>query len=448
MLSKQDNELLCRVGPGTPMGELMREYWIPACASNELKPDGPPMRLLLLNEKLLAFRDTNGRVGIVDHQCAHRCASLFFGRNEGNGIRCVYHGWKFDVNGNCLDMPNVPPGHSFADRVKIKAYKTFEHNGLVWVYMGKREKAPILPSLEPMFLPTDEVEVGFVQRDCNWLQGLEGEIDTSHYAFLHLGSVKEDDVAPDSMHKFALRNRAPEYYTAETEWGTMYAAHRPAEAGELFMRYAHFLFPFFTMVPDGSFDDHIVFNAWVPMDDEHTMATYVVWKKRTLALRELKDGRPIPGLEQYNTVPYLPNSADWYGRFRPELNASNDYKINREAQRTSSYSGLPSLGIQDQAIIESMGPIVDRSKEHLALSDRMISVTRRRLLSAVKAYGSTGELPPGVDNPTSYHGARSGSFVARDGEGWMEMYSSQLINAKRAFSEVDLDPNHLSHAAQ
>lgn len=431
MISERDNELLTRVGPGTPMGTLMREYWVPACASAELAPDGPPMRLMLLGEKLVAFRDSAGRVGILEHSCPHRCASLFFGRNEENGLRCVYHGWKFDVHGNCLEMPNVPANRDFSDRIKAKAYRTFEHNGLVWTYMGNRAVPPQPPALEIMSLPADEIIVSLTQRQCNWLQGLEGEIDTSHFSFLHLGSVKEEDVDPTNIHRFNVTNRAPEYYTAETDWGTMYTAHRPATPGHLYYRFAHFLFPFWVLIPDGTFEDNIIAGAWVPMDDTHTMTTYMIWNKRTHPLRKTKTGAPIPGFEMLE-VPFLPNTDDWFGRFVPEHNKWNDYRIDRRAQKSGSYTGLTSVGIQDQAIVESMGEIVDRTKEHLAPSDRMISLTRRRMLRALHAMQHEGTVPPGVDSPQTYRGARGGAFVAPEGIGWMDVYARKLEESVRA----------------
>ena len=201
MLSMEHNDILTRVGPGTPTGELMREYWIPACLPEELKPDAPPTRLKLLGEKLIAFRDSEGRIGILDHRCPHRCASMFFGRNEESGLRCAYHGWKFDVEGNCLDQPNLPEDQRFTDRVKAKAYKVAEKGGLVWVYMGKRQVPPPLPALEVLSLPADERIVMCHMRDCNWLQSLEGDIDTSHFGFLHAGAVQPDDVDPNTMHR-------------------------------------------------------------------------------------------------------------------------------------------------------------------------------------------------------------------------------------------------------
>ncbi|HET6928523.1 MAG TPA: Rieske 2Fe-2S domain-containing protein, partial [Hyphomicrobiaceae bacterium] len=177
MAKASDGIELTRVGPGTVMGDLMRCYWIPALMSSELERDGAPVRLMLLGEKLIAFRDSDGRVGVMDHRCPHRCASLFLGRNEASGLRCIYHGWKFDVAGNCVDMPSIPPP-GFMQKVKAKAYKVIERAGLVWVYMGACAEPPQLPGFEIFDLPEDEINVSFIQRDCNYLQALEGEIDT------------------------------------------------------------------------------------------------------------------------------------------------------------------------------------------------------------------------------------------------------------------------------
>ena len=196
MTTASEGAELTQVGPGTPMGQLMRQYWLPALLSSELERDGPPTRLMLLGEKLLAFRDSEGRVGVIDHRCPHRCASLFLGRNEKGGLRCIYHGWKFDVFGNCIDMPNVPEDQDFKHKVKARTYRAVERAGLVWVYMGEGEKegAPGLPGFEILDMPADEINVTMMQRDCNWLQALEGEIDTAHFGFLHGGHVDPKDV--------------------------------------------------------------------------------------------------------------------------------------------------------------------------------------------------------------------------------------------------------------
>lgn len=439
-MQPDDNEILTRVSRGTPMGNLMREFWMPACLPDELVKDAPPTRLMLLGEKLIAFRDSAGRVGIMDHRCPHRCASLFFGRNEEHGIRCAYHGWKFDVDGNCVDMPNIPPDQQFAHKVKARAYRTAEHGGLVWVYMGERQQPPKLPGLEVLSLPPDQRLITVHQRDCNWLQSLEGDIDTSHFGFLHVGAVKPDDVNPDSMYRWGLLDRAPRYHARETDWGTMYTAYRPAAPGSTFYRFAHFVFPCFAMVPDGEFDNMIQSTLSVPLDDFHTMTYVLGWTQRKPALRTLKDGSAIPGAA-VNRV-YLPRTDDWLGRWRLTTNKENDYLIDREAQSSGrSYTGIQGIGQQDQAMVESMGGdsegIVDRSFEHLAPSDRMITLTRRRLLAAAKAYATDGTLPTICDSPDLMRTARGGSFIAPDDVDWMDAYHAQLRLAQSPADYLD-----------
>jgi phthalate 4,5-dioxygenase oxygenase subunit len=433
MTSSEANDLLTRVGPGTRMGNLMRQFWVPACLASELTPDGAPMRLLLLGEQLIAFRDTDGRVGIMEHRCPHRCASLFFGRNEEGGLRCVYHGWKFDVEGNCVDMPNVPPAQDFKHRIKAKAYRTAERNGVIYAYMGQQAEAPPLPQLEALLLPADMMFLSCTQRQCNWLQALEGDIDTSHFGFLHLGSVTPEAVDQDNLHFAAVVNRAPEYHCHDTEWGTTYCAYRSAGPGSTYYRFSNFHLPFWTQFPDGTFENHIVAQAWVPMDDTHTMVFTFVYKKRTPALRTLKDGTPVPGLEldaAAQRPPMLPHTADWYGRWRPQMNKSNDYLLDRDAQRTSSFSGLSSVPIQDQAIIESMGEIVDRSLEHLSASDIMVTRTRRRLAEAARQFAEQGILPRSAHDPSISRRSRSGSFIASNALSWEQALADELDKAQ------------------
>jgi phenylpropionate dioxygenase-like ring-hydroxylating dioxygenase large terminal subunit len=427
MTTAAESELLTRVGPGTPMGRLMREYWVPAMLSSELVADAPPTRLMLLGEKLIAFRDSKGRVGILDHRCPHRCASLFLGRNEKEGIRCAYHGWKFDVAGNCLDMPNVAPAKAFPDKVKAKAYPTVERNGLVWCYMGTRDEAPPLPCFEAVMLPQDECNLFMVQRECNWLQALEGDIDTSHFSFLHMGGIESEAADPTNLGKYAVLHRAPDYHVADTDWGTMYAAYRPAEPGTTYWRFAHFMFPFWTIPPDGEFTDHVIARAWVPMDDTRTMFVHVSWKKNTPGLRKLKDGSQIPGATIGQK--FLPNGTGWFDRWRLAANAQNDWLIDRDLQRTASYSGIDGIHLQDQAVTESMGGIVDHTWENLAVSDLMITRTRRRIIMAARAFAE-GETPPGVDYPETYQGARGGDFVGPATIGWLQAYADELRASK------------------
>ena len=422
MTTAAESELLTRVGPGTPLGTLMREYWIPAALSSELAIDAAPTRLMLLGEKLVAFRDSQGRVGIMDHRCPHRCASLFFGRNEHDGLRCAYHGWKFDVEGNCLDMPNVPTHHAFPQKVKARAYPAVERNGLIWTYMGARKQPPPLPCFEAALLPEQDLNLFMVQRECSWLQALEGDIDTSHFAFLHLGNV-DPQKTEDNLGRYGLLNRTPEYHVADTDWGTMYAAYRPAEPGMTYWRFAHFMFPFWTSPPDGDFCDHVITRAWVPMDDTHMMFVQLNWKKNSMGLRKMKDGSQIPGISFGQK--YLPNDTGWYGRWRLAANSENDYRIDRAVQRNSSFTGIEGLYLQDQAITEGMGAITDHTFENLAISDYMIGRTRARIALAARA-AAEGITPPAVDNPEVALGARAGDFIAPDSIGWMQAYADEI----------------------
>jgi phenylpropionate dioxygenase-like ring-hydroxylating dioxygenase large terminal subunit len=322
-------------------------------------------------------------------------------------------------------MANVPPHQDFKHKVHAKAYKAAERNGLVWVFLGDQSHVPALPMLEAHLLPESETTINFAMRECNWLQALEGDIDTSHFSFLHAGSVKLDQLAEDELGRFQLVNKTPEFASDETPWGTMYAAYRPADAGRNYWRIAHFLFPCFTMQPNGHFSHLIGERAWVPLDDTHCMFIQVNWKGLKRGLSVTKEGVPIPGGGAM--FEYLPNTTDWLGRWRITQNLGNDYFIDRAAQkRDEIYTGITRIHTQDQAVTESMGPIVDHTSEHLAPSDLMITQTRRRLLRAVQALEQNGTLPPGVEEPSIYLGARSGHFVCSAETDWRGAYAEQL----------------------
>lgn len=409
MLSREDNELLCRVGPGTPMGDLMRQYWVPVGMSSELpEKDGDPLRVRLLGEDLIAFRVSSGAVGLVKNSCPHRGASLFYGRNEEEGLRCVYHGWKFDACGTCVDMPSEPPESRFKDKVRLTAYPCVERNGMIWTYMGRRSTPPPMPDLEAAF--TEGASIQVYQRACNWVQALEGDIDTCHTVFLHLGHVSADEVPAGTWARYALGDRAPRYEVVDTEFGVMYGAHRPAETDSEYWRLANFLFPFYAMVPTGVLGLEKRVRAWVPMDDEHTLA-YTINLSAPAPNRQV--GRQVVG-----PVETLPNNSDWYGRFRPVPNEANDYLIDRKEQREVSYTGISAIFMQDQAVTESMGPIYDRTQEHLGSSDQMVIKTRKRLIDAAKALRDQGTIPPGVDDPSVYR-VRSGGVVLPRGADWL-----------------------------
>jgi phenylpropionate dioxygenase-like ring-hydroxylating dioxygenase large terminal subunit len=391
------------------MGELMRQYWIPAVRSDELdSPDGTPMRLRLLAENLIAFRSTSGQVGIVADACPHRGASLFFGRNEEHGLRCVYHGWKFDLTGACVDMPSEPAESNFKTKVRAAAYPCRERGGIVWTYMGDLETPPPLPDLEANMLPDGEYAIGKTLRYCNWFQALEGDIDTGHAGFLHYGKADPELLPKGTFDYYAVRGRDPKFVVEVTDFGTSYGAYRPAEEGELYWRIAHFLFPFYTMIPTGFLGEEVRFGAWVPIDDEHVMA----WRVSSRRPMRPGAGAPsrsgIPGAAA--TGDTLPDITGWLGKFRLAARAENDYLIDREEQRTQSYTGIKGIFTQDQAVTESMGPIYKRQQEHLGTSDAMVIRTRRRVIQAARAFAEQGVVPPGAKEPRLYR-RRSGGII-------------------------------------
>jgi phthalate 4,5-dioxygenase len=430
MLKQEENELITRVGPGTPMGNFMREYWVPAMLSSEaLTPDSDPVRILLLGEQLIAFRDSNGKIGLLQNNCPHRGASLFFGRNEEAGLRCVYHGWKFDVDGNCIDMPNEPAESDFRTKVKAVAYPTHERGGIVWAYLGPRKTPPPLPDLEGNMQPGAEEFVRATQLNSNWLQIMEGDIDTSHVAFLHYGGLKAEDQIPGSFSELQLREKTAHYEVIDTEGGAAYGARKPAGPDQVYWRIAQWCFPFYTFTPPGVLGTKKGGNARVPIDDEHTISYSMV------------SGRNRPG--GANPVvrgPQLPNSTDWYGRFRPEQSLDNDFRIDRDAQRRNTgsegYTGISGIAMQDAAMTGSMGPIYDRTREHLGTTDAMIIRVRRRLIAAVQAHMTRGVTPPGVDDPEAYRVRSGGVFLAPTAD-WVE----STRELRQAFVEhPELDP--------
>lgn len=395
MLSLEDNELLTRVGPGTPMGSLLRRFWIPAVLSRELVADGDPVRLRILGEDLVAFRDSNGRVGIVEAYCSHKLAPLFFGRNEECGLRCVYHGWKFDVNGACLDMPNVDA--EAADRMKrnvgITAYRAREAGQMIWIYMGLAEDQPEMPAFEWTGVPDGALYVSRWLQRTNYAQGLEGDLDTSHISFLH-GIPETGRLSKlDPVIKGAVRNDgAPVLQTRDTPFGLTYGARRRAGADAYYWRITHWLLPFFTLIAGGA-GSHSG-RAWVPVDDEHlTTFDYEYRSDRAFTPEEndaLQAGDHFPPLLEKTAVE-LPDGyvIDTYV---PQANRGNDYEIDRTTQRTVNFTGIRGTNDQDRALQENMrsvpgsrsGRIVDRSREHLVSSDAAGIAARRKLLRLAK----------------------------------------------------------------
>ncbi len=410
MLTREENELLTRTGPGTPMGALMRRYWIPALFSDRLpEPDCAPVRVRLLGENLVAFRDTEGRVGLLDERCPHRTASLYYGRNEECGLRCVYHGWKFDIEGNCVDLPSEPPESDFRRKVRITAYPCVERGGVAWAYMGPPELKPEFPELEWTLLPDSHRFATRRLQECNWLQGLEGGFDTSHLAFLHRGTAEVSRL-----------NVPSRYEVVPTDFGLVAGTGRDLDGDEMSWSSNLMIMPFHKIFATEPNAAHI----WVPMDDENTMLYSIDFQlHRPLEDDEIEPSTSWIGIHTEN----LPGSD------RAVQNRDNDYMIDRAVQQSgASYTGMKGLSIQDSAIQESMGPIADRTIEHLGVSDTAIIQIRRLLLESLSDL-ERGKTPPGLD-PTSYR-ARSTRFKLRKGESFRKTVEDQLRATVPAYAK-------------
>jgi phthalate 4,5-dioxygenase oxygenase subunit len=420
LLSATDNETLTRVGPGTPMGNVMREHWLPTMAVSEAPgPDGDPMRVRLLGEDLILFRDTAGRLGLLANSCSHRGASLFYGRNEDGGLRCVYHGWKYDVTGQCVDMPSEPAESNFKDKVRQRAYPCVEYGSMVWSYMGPRKTPPELPQFEWAMVPETHRTMRPFLRECNYMQALEGDIDSSHLYHLH------SRLNPDDLPSYGVyhADKHPRLEVMKTDYGVVYGANREEDEHTSYWRVTQFMLPIFTYFPPSAADGTVPGHIWVPLDDTHTMVWILSWNP----LMPMKDTSAFSRV----TIPerpvgeYLAPTTQALSRWKARANASNDYGIDRKKQRTQNYTGISAIQLQDQAVVESMGDIYDRTQEHLGTSDGMIIQVRRKLLETARLLAEDGVIPPCVDNPALYH-VRSGAATMPKGTLWYEHMKAWL----------------------
>jgi len=399
VLSARDNQRLTRSGPGTALGELFRRYWVPALLAEELPaPDCAPLRVKLLSERLVAFRDTAGRVGLMDEFCAHRGASLWFGRNEEHGLRCAYHGWKYDVTGQCIEIPSEGAGGRLCRRITLSAYPCAERGGVVWTYMGRGEPPP-LPEFEWALVPDAQRHVCKRLQECNYLQAMEGGIDSSHVSTLHSGEMHTDPLHRGTKGAHYQADAAPRFEVRESPGGLVIGARRNAEPGHYYWRITQWIMPWYTMIPP--YGDHALHgHAWVPIDDESCFAWSMTHHPtRPLSEDELAAMRSGQGI-------YAELIA---GTYRPVANRANDYLIDRAAQKSGrSYSGVKGIAMQDASLQESMGPVVDRTKEHLMPTDAAIVRARRFLLRALEKVAA-GEEPPGLASAS--HRVRAASLV-------------------------------------
>jgi phthalate 4,5-dioxygenase len=416
MLSAQDNEIMTRVGPGTPMGELMRRYWLPMMYSWELDPDGEPKRVRLLGEDLVAFRSASGNCGLVVEACPHRGASLFFGRNEEEGLRCVYHGWKFDVTGACVDMPSEPAESNFKAKVRARAYTAAEQGGIIWAYMGADQDAPpALPQFEWCAVPEEQVHHQYKGiYECNFMQALEGDIDTSHLYFLH-GRLQPDQPPTYGVYH---PGKAPTLHLVDTDYGVYYGARRQEAPGKIYWRTTQYMFPIFTLFPateDGVVPQHM----YTPIDDNLTMHWGLRWHPSRPLEGERKLHQTVTKIPELNGMGPMkePRRGRAFAEWWPVADKENDFLMDREVQRTMNFTGIPTVRLQDAAMITSMGATVDRTREHLGTTDAMVIATRRKLIRAAKALRDEGAAPPASQQPEAYR-KRSCSAILPEDVDW------------------------------
>jgi phenylpropionate dioxygenase-like ring-hydroxylating dioxygenase large terminal subunit len=400
------------------MGDLLRRYWTPACLSAEIpEPGSPPARVRLLGENLVAFRDTIGRVGLVQEYCGHRGASLYFGRNEDAAIRCVYHGWAFDVDGRCVDMPSEP--QPFCEKVRITAYPVHESGGIVWAYLGPRQTMTPFRDFGTDRRSPGEFRATKQRTSCNWVQAMEGNIDTAHISHLHQWNGV-DDIPDDGSDKpgypsnamswkFWRHDRAPRLELDDTWFGYRYAGIRTTPNGFTHVRITAYAVPYSTMVASIPFSSG--HGMFIPIDDENCWRYFV-------APKVPPNPRKLGGTNLFSVAPFsTPISAYTDGVIPRRYTAENDYQIDREVQRASTFSGVADFVSQDLMVTESMGPVYDRTQEHLGSTDKAISRMRHILITAAKRLAD-GQEPPAVAAGLDFRSIRGAEKILEPGEDW------------------------------
>jgi phthalate 4,5-dioxygenase len=420
-MTPDDHHFLTQTGPGTPMGEFLRRYWTAALLSRELpEPDGAPLRVRLLGEDLIAFRDSDGKVGLLGEHCAHRGASLYFGKNGDGGLRCLYHGWKYDRDGNCIDMPNEPPQSRFCEKVKQTAYPCVERNGVVWAYLGPRDAMPPLPELEFLTVPDSHVYVSKCLRECHWTQGMEGDIDSVHVGFLHQGVfAKRAETLNHESAQWLVTNQTPVEEIEEIPAGFLHATHRDVDADNAYWKISQWFFPWFTTIPGFVGAGPLGSHAWVPVDDDKVWVFAFSWHpQRPLTAQERSGKSPFHA----ETMPGSPVTV---------CNRTNDYAGPDAPAAAQPWMRITNVQAQDIAMTESMGFIYDRTREHLGHSDRLVAMTRRKLIAAARAM-QDGAVPPGM-NPKDYRQRPISTLLPRDVAAWTEAVAEVIDTRPETF---------------
>lgn len=386
MLTKEENDLVTQTNPGTPGGAFMRRYWHPVALSAELPPGGAPIARRILGEDLVLFRDESGRVGLLGLLCAHRCTDLSYGRVENGGLRCLYHGWLYDVAGRVLEMPAEPPESTYKDKVRHTAYPCVERGDLIFAYFGT-DAPPELPNYEFFDYPSEHRIYARSFLNCNWLQSMEGEMDPAHLSYLHV-PIGKVDTRPvpggtqpaDQLYKV---DTAPKLEVERTPYGMRNFSVRRAGPGKRYLRITNFILPDMATIigNEGRIGEGYGIHWHVPVDDQHHLRIDCAFNRVRPPNKEFSD-------------------RTMAGEIRPDgylvRNASNRYLQDREEMKTATFSGMgPYFPAHDAFATETAGPVHDRTREHLATSDVCITTARRILIEAIRGV-QRGEDPPHV----------------------------------------------------
>jgi len=381
MLSNEQNELVTLTGAGTPGGQLLRQYWQPAALVEELPDARPLIPVRLMGEDLLLFRDQEGNYGLTGRHCPHRGADLTFGRLEDGGLRCPFHGWLYDVNGACLQQPAEPAGSNFHTKVHLKSYPCREINGVVFAYMGGGE-APAIPEFDCFVAPNSHTFAFKGYVDCNWLQIMEVGIDPSHASFLHR-FFEDPDPNENYGRQFQFQTEedgipitklmrdfdCPEIEYEETEYGLRIFALRRLNDNQMHVRVTNMFYPNVAVIP---MSNDMMLTQWhVPISDTQSW-WYAIF---TSFEGEVDKEHMRRDRLQLYTVP----------DYKPRTNKSNNYGFDAEEQKSSTYTGMGTdINVHDQWAVESLGPIQDRTAEHLGTADKAIIANRRILMKAIE----------------------------------------------------------------
>ena len=430
-MTPEQNDLLCRVEGAAPMGRLMRQHWLPACMIEEVaQPDGTPLRVRLLGENMVVFRDSEGRIGALDELCPHRRASLVFGRNEECGLRCLYHGWKFDVKGNVVDMSSEPEDSHMRAKIKTRAFPVVEAAGFVWVWMGDPDNVGEFNAPNWSSASEDQIAIVKMHGACNWAQILEGSIDSSHSSSLHSSNMPTaEDVSGSTATETAwLRpsaDKSPRIEVERTPFGFRYAAIRkPIKDADKqdYVRTSLFIAPFTVIIPSN--DQYHLSQMLIPIDDENTMFYWIAWNPEKGNGISRDAWRKFCGAEIGKDVEPV--------TFKKVRNYDNNYLQDREAMKAGDFTGIYGIPAQDMAMWESMGKIADRSEDNLGTSDKAIFTFRTQMYRAAQAVqkgepaiGTSGTVLP-QSKLISFQG------MVPKGEDWKEYNISDEERAVRA----------------